>query len=475
MKKLLALTIMTAFTLGSITPVFSIEEMNSHPDTKVDVQKKQQPKKKKFFSKKQSQQEKNLSIKPEYVNMDFWASFDDPILEKYILMALKKNHDLKIASISTDEYYQNYKLQFSQELPQISVGFAPGLAKLPGSTSSHMGYALPGIATYEADIFLKNRDKTKAQKKLFEASVFDERAVYISVAAAVGTTYLNLVMLDKAIELQEEINIQRRQIFDLMELSNKEGLTSTADTLYAHKALLNGHVSLFEYRKQREKILHQLAVLIGESPENIQTLERISLDELVIKNNVPLEISSEVIENRPDYLRAAKMLEKAGLDVRVAKKEFLPSINLGALALFTGNIESLLTTKNMLWSLGGSALLPIFTGGQRIANLRLKKDQYERLLQTYLKTNLTSIQEVYDALTCVKHDYNKLSKTLEQQALEDRDYKYDKDKYNEGVISKLDLIQQKENLLSINQLVAQQKVEYLVDYIGLYKACGAKI
>ena len=48
-------------------------------------------------------------------------------------------------------------------------------------------------------------------------------------------------------------------------------------------------------------------------------------------------------------------------------------------------------------------------------------------------------------------------------------------KYDEGVISKLDLIQFKENLLTINQLVAQQKTEYLVDYIGLYKACGAKI
>ena len=48
-------------------------------------------------------------------------------------------------------------------------------------------------------------------------------------------------------------------------------------------------------------------------------------------------------------------------------------------------------------------------------------------------------------------------------------------KYNEGVISKLDLIQYRENLLSINQLSASQKVEYLVDYIGLYKACGAQI
>ena len=72
-------------------------------------------------------------------------------------------------------------------------------------------------------------------------------------------------------------------------------------------------------------------------------------------------------------------------------------------------------------------------------------------------------------------DWDKLSRTLEQQELEEKDYNYNEMKYNEGVISKLDLIQFRENLLTINQLVAQQKTEYLVDYIGLYKACGAKI
>lgn len=40
------------------------------------------------------------------------------------------------------------------------------------------------------------------------------------------------------------------------------------------------------------------------------------------------------------------MIQKAGIDVRVAKKEFLPSINITGLALFlAGDIGSLWTTK----------------------------------------------------------------------------------------------------------------------------------
>ena len=63
---------------------------------------------------------------------------------------------MKIATISTNEYYQNYKIQFGAELPQIGEGFSPALVKLPGISDSVGAFALPGIANYEADIFLKN-------------------------------------------------------------------------------------------------------------------------------------------------------------------------------------------------------------------------------------------------------------------------------------------------------------------------------
>ena len=129
----------------------------------------------------------------------------------------------------------------------------------------------------------------------------------------------------------------------------------------------------------------------------------------------------------------------------------------------------------LLLSLAGGALLPIFTGGSRVANLRLKKATYERILQDYYKTNLTAIQEVNDALVTSKMDKTKMEQTLKQSKLEKADYSYNEDKFNQGTISKLDLLQFKENLLAIDQLVAQQKVECMVDSVGLYKATASKI
>mgnify|MGYP000130634143 FL=1 len=119
-------------------------------------------------------------------------------------------------------------------------------------------------------------------------------------------------------------------------------------------------------------------------------------------------------------------------------------------------------------------MAPLFTGGSLTANLRLKKATYERVLQDYYKTNLTAIQEVNDALVAAKLDKDKMAQTMKQAELEKSDYKYNEHKYNEGTISKLDLIQYHENLLTIDKLVAQQKVECMVDAIGLYKATGSK-
>ena len=107
-----------------------------------------------------------------------------------------------------------------------------------------------------------------------------------------------------------------------MVMSNKEGLTSTADTVRANKALVSGQTQLVELKKQRETLLNQFCVLLGESPENAGEIKRASLDSLKFDRTVPESISSDIIVQRPDYLKAELMVEKAGIDVRVAKKEF---------------------------------------------------------------------------------------------------------------------------------------------------------
>ena len=464
MKKIITTALLASMLSMTIMPALAVTEKSSAS-----------PKQFKSIVSKNKKNQKSDDYKFDYVNMNWWSNFNDDLLNSYIEKAILNNYDLKMATINVEEYYQNVKLQFANELPSAVAGFGPGFFKAPGMTNTSSAFGLPVIVQYEADIFLKNHNKTKAVKKLYEGSKLDERAAYISVASAVGSTYFNIVNLDKMISLQEEIVKIRQDIYNLMLARNKEGLTSTADTIKANKALVAGQTDLIELKKNREKMLHQMCVLIGESPENASSIKRNSLDKMNYQLAIPTQIPSEIITQRPDYMRAELMVEKAGIDVKVAKKEFLPAINILGGALFNASdLGSLFTTKNMLLGVGGGLMTPLFQGGSLIANLKLKKATYERILQDYYKTNLTAIQEVNDSLVASRLDKDKMAQTIKQYNLEKSDYKYNEKKFNQGTISKLDLIQYQENLLTIEKLVAQQKVECMTDAISLYKATGSK-
>ena len=75
----------------------------------------------------------------------------------------------------------------------------------------------------------------------------------------------------------------------------------------------------------------------------------------------------------------------------------------------------------------------------------------------------------------LKLDNDKYDDIKTRAKLEREDFGYSTNKYNEGTISKLDLIQVKENVLFTDKQVVNDKINCLVDYIGLYKAVGTQL
>ena len=411
----------------------------------------------------------------DYVNTDWWKNFDDEYLNEYIIKAIENNHDLKIATLRVEQYRQMMKIQFANELPTLGGGFAPTGIKLPNNTKTGGVWAFPLIVNYELDLFLKNRDKTRASKKEWEKAKIEERASYISISSAVGTTYFNIIKADKLIELQKEIINDRKAIFEMMSERNKTGLTSTADLVRANKDYIAATADLSELEKTRTTLLNSLAVLIGETPANINDLKRKKYDDSYLVT-IPESIPSEIIDQRPDYLASEKMVEKAGIDVRVAKKEFLPSINLmGIMAFGSSAMSQAFNWNNVFGVLSAGAMMDLFAGGRKVANLKLKKNTYEQVLHNYYNTNLKAIQEVNDSLVTLKQDDKKYKTNVKVYKMEQKDFNYATLKYEEGLISYLDLLQKRENLLSLNKLVVTDKLNCNIDYIGLYKATGAKL
>ena len=177
------------------------------------------------------------------VNLCWWDNFSDPYLKNYVVTAIEKNHELKRQNYITKQYGQSIKTTRAREFP--SLAFAPAFARIKTARQQFFdvetatlrtnNYALPLAAYYEADIFLKNHDKTNVAKKEYEAYKYKEKALDISLAGEVGAIYINIIKLDKTIKTQQKITDIRKNIKDLTNERYKMGLASLYDVTYTDK------------------------------------------------------------------------------------------------------------------------------------------------------------------------------------------------------------------------------------------------
>lgn len=420
----------------------------------------------------------NPAQKIDYVNICWWDNFTDPCLKYYIIQAIENNHDARKASWQVEEYRQNVKYQFGAELPTLSVGSDYVLNHLPDTimgTKTNL-FIVPFLSTYEADVFLKNHDRTKSSKKAYQSSKFQEQSVYISLASDVATTYINIIKYDKQICIQQSLVEVKKEELKREENRYKRGVSAVPKVNIAKQGYETAKSNLYETIKLREKALTQLAVLTGDSPDNIACIKRGSFDDLEYKIMIPCSISSDVIFSRPDVLAAESNLEKANIDVRVARKEFLPRFNIIGLYSFD-NIGSggFGTWSSTVAAFIAGATLDLFKGGQKVATLKINKARYEQMFEAYRQTDLTAIKEVNDSMLIIKEDTKIDENTCKNLLIQNDNYQRAAKSYKYGTISCPALLSEDEQLLNMQQNQVNTKAVRLIDYITLYKAVGGKL
>lgn len=420
-----------------------------------------------------------FAIERTELNTEFFDNFNDGCLSQYINEAIENNHTAKQATARVEQYRQQTKSSLGRELPSLSVGANYLGIKVPDLDNFQLktnAFILPFIANYEADILLKNRDKTKSTKKSYEASKQDEKAIYIALLTDVATTYTNILQYDEIINKQNELVKISQDILENNKRKFERGVINSTVLNNSKKELEAVKNKLENYEKQREIILMQLAVLTGTSPESKDDIQRGKLNDFDYQKTIPTEITSDVIFSRPDVIAAETMLEKAQIDIRIARKEFLPTFNITGLWAFNtiapGNFFS---WESSLAALMAGAMQDIFTGGRKIANLKFQKAKYEELFENYKQVSLEAVKEVNTALCIIKHDINIDNNTNYQLIYETKNYNNSQKMLNRGVISNNEYLSAKKKYIIAEIQKSQTKTQRIVNYYTLYKASGGKL
>ena len=417
--------------------------------------------------------------KSVYLNQAWWAKYNDANLTGYIDDAYRNNQDLKIAELNTKQAREIVKQSFANQLPQL--GFYPDISRTFQSSNINHGkliipdytqsnFFLPISMTYEADIWGQNFLRTKSLKKQAEIVAENERATYISLTSAIAADYFNLIKADKLILCQRElINLQNR-IIEMTAIKYKNGLCPVTEYLSEKQYLTLLKEDNDFYENTRKVLENRLIVLLGD--RNRTELHRGNYAYISIPQ-IPSGISAEVIQNRPDLLNAEKYIQKIGIDVKVARRDFLPKFNLygevGFNAYSLGNIFGNHTFRALA---GVLPSLDLFTGGAKVSALRYSKFEYDKAQQMYEKTILTSLQEVSDSLYLAKTAKKNYASAQERHKLEQSKFTLMKKKNLIGALSDLDLLRAKESLIVTEISEVSSQVDCLISTINLYKSAG---
>lgn len=459
-RKLLVSFFIITFLSTNILPVFSIEDDNKKT-VKVEIQKETKRKNKKTAA---------VDKKLEYMNLEWWNRFNDPILTDYIVKTAAENYDIKINELKVLQGKAAVQEGWAMQLPAISID-------AQGSRSDYMkNYTIPIGVNYEIDIWGKNYNVRKKLQKDYEAMQYDEKAAFISLTTLTSTTYFNILNIDKQIEIQKELVNIRKEVLELTKVNFEYGLNSSMDVTQADKSYIESQSALETLKKDRAKLLNQLSVLIGSTSENSNGLQRASIDEITLLNNLPQSIETEIVNQRPDILSIEAQLKAAAFDVKAARKAMLPTLTInGNWGYNYNNMMNIFNYKQLLLTLGAGITQPVFQGGRLIAQLKGKKYKYEEMFNTYQKTILTSFQEINDSLVVLKSDTAKHSNDIKRVQNETKYFQDINFKYEKGAVSYLDTLKFKETLLAVQQEEIQSKTECLIDSLSLYKAVGGKL
>ena len=423
----------------------------------------------------------NENYRLEYLNLDWWQKYNDQVLIDYISAAFKNNQDLKIATLNVKQSEQVVKQAFANQLPQI--GFQGDVFRDFSSADVKFGdvvikdysqsnFFLPLTMSYEIDIWGENYLKTKSFKKQLEMVKQNERASYISLTSAVASEYFNLVKLDKLIKTQQEIVKLQTEIVRLENIKYKNGLCPITELLDEKQLLTQLQEELNVYTNKQLIVGRQLGVLTGEREKDLSVMSRSDYSMITLLP-LPDGINAEVIQFRPDFMKAEEYIQKIGIDVKVAKRDFLPKFVLYGQAGFSAyNFTNIFGNHTFKSLVGVMPFIDLFTGGAKIAHLRYKKLELEKAQQIYEKTILSSIQDINNSLDGAITRNKNYKESVKRYNLANDKYNLAQKKFDIGAKSNLDMMKDKEKLLVAEKDKVNCQVNYLISTLNIYKAVG---
>ena len=347
--------------------------------------------------------------------------FKDPNLVSLIDTALKNNQELQITLQEIEIAKNDIRVRKGALLPTVGVGAGAGIEKVGRYTSQGAGDAsteiMPGkempdpladfklaaYANWEVDIWKKLRNSKKAAVSRYLATVEGKNFVITNLIAEVADSYYELLALDNQLDIVRQNIALQSNALEVVKIQ-KEAARATELAVQKFQAEVLASKSMeFDILQNIKETENKINFLLGQYPQEIKRDKSNFMNWMpsVIHAGIP----SQMLANRPDIKQAELELEAAKLDVKVARAEFYPSLDISAGVGFNAFRPSSLFTlpESLLYSLAGDLAMPVINRNAIKAEYNSANARQLQALYNYERTILNAYLEVSSQLSKINN------------------------------------------------------------------------
>lgn len=410
-----------------------------------------------------------------------WADqFGDAQLKALLAEALKGNPSVEQARARVAAAAAYSDTAKASTMPKVGASYSltrqqySGTALVPPPYGGAWQTENQGLlsASYDLDLWGKNREALKASLSQLQASQADEEVVKLSLTSATARAYNQLARLYALRDIAQQEIAQREQIDRITADRIATGLDTEVERKTAQANLATSRATLASIDGSIVTTRYQLAALLGAGPDRGLAIARPALgvgDEVRLPGNLP----ADLVSRRPDLVAARWRVDALTHDVKEAKAEFYPDINLSAaIGLDAFGFGRFLTAASRTESVGPAIHLPIFDGGQLRAQLKGRYADFDYAVATYNQTLVTALSEVATQLAQIRSTDAQLA---DAQAAQDAARSADQlalTQYKAGLANQLTVLNADTTALAADQQVANLKMDRRDQQIALAAALG---
>ncbi|BAO85540.1 MULTISPECIES: efflux transporter outer membrane subunit [Caballeronia] len=403
--------------------------------------------------------------------------FVDVRLQQLIDIALKNNRDLRVAMLNVQAAQAQYRITRSELFPTLGAQGSQSKQRTPANMSLfnqtiQNTYSVGLNASWEIDLFGRVQSlKDQALAKYF-ATGYARKAVEISLVSQVATQYLQVLQADDLLAVTRQTLKSASDSYRIVKLQFDNGAASELDVSQASTVMESAAANLQAQERARAQAVNALVLLLGE-PMPADLPGGMPLDGQKLLTDIPAGVPSDLLLRRPDIMEAEQNLLAANANIGAARAAFFPRISLtGSFGTLSPTLGGLFAAGSAAWGFAPTITLPIFEGGQNLANLDLANIEKKIEVAQYEKTIQSAFRDVADGLAA-RGTFDQQIAALERDtAAQQRRLDLSALRYRQGVDSYLGVLTAQQDLYAVQQTLIAARTQRLANLVTLYQALG---